>query len=327
MNNRLKALLVGFGDMGKKHHFPVLQNRDGIEVTGIVRKKRCIDNYFNIPIFNSINEAYSHQKPDVVIISTPHRYHYEQAKFALESGCHTLLEKPIALNFKEAQELVEIATRKKLLFVIGLQRRYETVGYIWENINREHNIGDILHINMYFAHKFGSNMESWRNDPQIAGAGVLDDSAIHMIDLASFIIKEPLKLESAQTIGFKQNPHTVSCILKTKTDKLINISVSNMAPGNSVQEEISIIGTKGALLSRRFRMEWDITPPEIYYKSSDGNILKSFDLSRIPGGRKIPLIKLLDVLQKNASPKILLSTASECLSSHKVLWDIKNQLN
>ncbi len=65
--------------------------------------------------------------PDIdamVISATPETTHYPMAKASLEAGKHVFLEKPIALDLEEADELIELARSKELLFTIGYSQRF-----------------------------------------------------------------------------------------------------------------------------------------------------------------------------------------------------------
>jgi scyllo-inositol 2-dehydrogenase (NAD+) len=63
---------------------------------------------------------------DAIIISaTPETTHYPMAKAALEAGKHCFVEKPIASTIAEADELIGIATRRKLKFTVGYSQRFK----------------------------------------------------------------------------------------------------------------------------------------------------------------------------------------------------------
>ena len=61
---------------------------------------------------------------DAVYIASPHQYHYEQAKIALQMGKHVLCEKPMALSRAHAQELFEIALEKDLILLEAIKTAY-----------------------------------------------------------------------------------------------------------------------------------------------------------------------------------------------------------
>src|SRR5579883_1620871 len=60
----------------------------------------------------------------IMISATPDLTHYPMAKESLQSGKHVLLEKPIALELREADELIALAHSKRLLFTIGYSQRF-----------------------------------------------------------------------------------------------------------------------------------------------------------------------------------------------------------
>jgi len=60
----------------------------------------------------------------VMISTTPEPTHYPIAKESLLAGKHVFLEKPIALELAEADELIALAASKKLTFTIGYSQRF-----------------------------------------------------------------------------------------------------------------------------------------------------------------------------------------------------------
>lgn len=62
----------------------------------------------------------------VYISATPETTHYPMAKACLSAGKHVFLEKPIAIELAQADELIAIAKSKKLKFSIGYSQRFNT---------------------------------------------------------------------------------------------------------------------------------------------------------------------------------------------------------
>src|SRR5260221_487804 len=60
----------------------------------------------------------------IYISATPETTHYPIARECLLAGKHVFLEKPIAMEMREANELIEIARRKRLKFTIGYSQRF-----------------------------------------------------------------------------------------------------------------------------------------------------------------------------------------------------------
>ena len=55
---------------------------------------------------------------DAVAVITPVWTHYELAKMALENGKHVFIEKPLTSSSAQAEELIELAARKKLIVMV-----------------------------------------------------------------------------------------------------------------------------------------------------------------------------------------------------------------
>jgi predicted dehydrogenase len=62
----------------------------------------------------------------VYVSTTPEHTHYPIARDCLKAGKHVLLEKPIAMELFEADELIEIARRSNVKFTIGYSQRFNT---------------------------------------------------------------------------------------------------------------------------------------------------------------------------------------------------------
>ena len=60
----------------------------------------------------------------IIVSATPETVHYPMAKETLLAGKHLLLEKPISLTLAEADELIDLAHSKSLLFTIGYSQRF-----------------------------------------------------------------------------------------------------------------------------------------------------------------------------------------------------------
>ena len=75
----------------------------------------------------------------VYISTTPESTHFPIARDCLKAGKHVLLEKPIALELYEADELIAIAKRNHVKFTIGYSQRFNTkFAYAKKKLERRH---------------------------------------------------------------------------------------------------------------------------------------------------------------------------------------------
>ena len=73
---------------------------------------------YGIPTYVSHEELIC-DRPDAVVIATPVPYHYSIAKDFLNAGIPCLVEKPLTLDVSEAEDLVQIATKGKVVLMVG----------------------------------------------------------------------------------------------------------------------------------------------------------------------------------------------------------------
>ena len=122
-------------------------------------------------------------KIDVVYIATPPALHYAQSKAALLAGKNAICEKPAALRTHEAEELVELARDRNLLYVVNLMQRYNPMCRLVEKMVRENALGSFTH--GYFenyASDEALSPEHWFWDDSISG-GIFIEHGVHFFDL------------------------------------------------------------------------------------------------------------------------------------------------
>lgn len=101
---------------------PVLAARPDVELVGIATpteaSRERVQKRFRMRIATPDFRELLREPLDAVVISSPHGFHYEQAKAALEANLHVLVEKPMTLYAREAWELVALAEQKRRLLII-----------------------------------------------------------------------------------------------------------------------------------------------------------------------------------------------------------------
>lgn len=78
---------------------------------------------------------------DLVYIATPHSHHYPHARLALEHGKACLVEKAFTANAKEAEDLVDLARRKKVFLAEAIWTRYQPIRQMIQKVLDDGMIG------------------------------------------------------------------------------------------------------------------------------------------------------------------------------------------
>lgn len=146
--------IVGCG-ANSAYHIRFGRSYKGAEIIGLVdsdqqRAALCAEKFSIGGVFSTVSELVKDGKPDIVHIVTPPRTHFQLAKEVIESKCHVLVEKPLALNLVEGQALFELAERHGVrlctmhnhYFDPCLSKAYELV--------RKGSIGRIISIESHY---------------------------------------------------------------------------------------------------------------------------------------------------------------------------------
>lgn len=119
---------------------------------------------------------------DAVGVFSPHSFHYEQAKHALNQGLHILIEKPMANGVAKAVELYKLARKKKRILLIHYQRHFEPVYVTARRLLAKNIIGKLHHFYCYMAQDYRI-VSGWRLVNKISGGGQINDSGSHYQDI------------------------------------------------------------------------------------------------------------------------------------------------
>ncbi|WP_222984015.1 Gfo/Idh/MocA family protein [Flagellimonas meishanensis] len=141
--------------------------------------------------FGSYGELFSNDAVDVVYIATPHRFHKELAIQAMEAGKHVLCEKPLGVNRKEVEQLVESARKNNVFLMEALWSRFNpSIRAAKQHID-EGMIGEITYLNADFAfYALDRDEQSRLFNPELASGSLLD-IGIYPIFLAYLLLGKP----------------------------------------------------------------------------------------------------------------------------------------
>jgi len=112
----------------------------------VQRLKHIQDLYPNVEGFTDYKRFLADGKLDAVVVATSVGLHHPMAKAALEAGKHVLVEKPLARSSAECADLIEVATRKGLVLMVGHTFLYSSVVRRIKQIVDAGDIGEIRYI-------------------------------------------------------------------------------------------------------------------------------------------------------------------------------------
>jgi predicted dehydrogenase len=192
---------------------------------------------------------------DAVVIATPSRSHAPMVRAALEKGIHVFCEKPFCLDWKEAEELAEIAERKDLVNQVGYHYRFVGAFQRMKQIVDSGALGKITHV---LAEAYGPvilrpKRRSWRTQKS-EGGGCLYDYAAHPLNILNWCFGAPEQVRGSilNSIFSKGTDDEVYSTLKFQNDVTAQLSVNWSDDSyRKMTTKISMTGTNGRLNADR----------------------------------------------------------------------------
>src|SRR5690606_38673528 len=146
---------------------------------------------YSIPDKNCYNYETYHQikdNPDIdaVYVITPNALHKEHTIGVAKAGKHVICEKPLAINAKEAEEMVDVCNENNVKLLVGYRMHFEpnTLEIIEKREAGE--FGKVLFFDGLSGFRIG-DPNQWRLDKELAGGGAMMDIGIYSINGARYM--------------------------------------------------------------------------------------------------------------------------------------------
>jgi predicted dehydrogenase len=186
----MRTVIIGYGYMGEIRERVVLGMPD-LELGGIcdpfVSAGRVQS---GAPFFTQYRQAIDEVKPQIVFVCTPNQLSPEVCEYALENGSHVFCEKPPGRNLADIQRIIAAEqAHPGLKVMFGFNHRHHPAIVEAKSMVNAGRMGRIMWLRGVYGKSGGLGRafeQSWRNDPEISGGGILLDQGIHMLDLFRF---------------------------------------------------------------------------------------------------------------------------------------------
>ena len=173
--------LIGYGAAGATFHAPLILGVQRLEIVGVATSRALPHALAPATRFNDPQALLVEPSIDLVVIATPNETHFPLAAAALRAGKHVVVDKPVALNPCEADELIRLADEAGRKLTVFHNRRWDGD---FQTVQRV--IGRLGRVSLFEAHwdRFRPAIKpGWREAPR-EGSGLLNDLGPHLIDQA-----------------------------------------------------------------------------------------------------------------------------------------------
>jgi predicted dehydrogenase len=217
-DEKLRTAVIGAGKMGQIHakvYHQLPRSRLAAVVDIDLKKAKQLARKYRCDYFADCTEILD--KVDAVTIAAPTMYHKELATPFIERGIACLIEKPLACNVTEAQEIVALAGKNSTTVAVGHSERCNPVVQAVKRLNIEARF-----------------IESHRISPypfRSTDIGVVMDVMIHDIDIILSLAASKVQKVDAVGIGIidKDKEDICSARIVFENGCVANVTASRLA--------------------------------------------------------------------------------------------------
>ncbi len=201
---KIKIALIGAGYIAD-YHARGLKRLENVEMVSVaalpLQSAEAFASKYNIN--GATDNALSlvdRDDIDAVIIGTPNKFHAPYAIAFMEKGKDVFLEKPMAMNVPEGEEVIRCSEKNDRIVMVGHMWRFDTeVNFIRDVVNSG-QLGTIIKTKGYGIHE-NWGPAGWFTQKELAGGGALADMGVHALDTIRYILGEPRPKEVYAKIG------------------------------------------------------------------------------------------------------------------------------
>ena len=253
---KLNFGIIGCGRIAYKHAEAIKKNVKAnlLCVCDIIEERAAEykDKYGAEAHFTDYRKMLEYSGLDVVNICTPSGMHAEMGIAAAQAGKHVIVEKPMALSLKDADDLIEACDESGVKLAVCFQNRFNPPVQKLRRALEEGRFGKLTHasaIVRWFRPQDYYDQAPWRGTRAMDG-GCLMNQSIHNIDLLQWMMG-PVESVFGYTAT---NLRKIECedvgvaVLKFKNGALGVIEASTTIYPENLEETLNIFGEKGTVV-------------------------------------------------------------------------------
>ena len=313
---KLPLGVIGCGRVAQAH-LAAIENLNGevdlIAVADVDEKKaKKAKERFGAKLSTPRHEdVLDHKEIEAVIVTLPNHLHHPTTLQAAKAKKHILVEKPMALDAIQAEEMVNEAKKNGITLMVGQSRRFsDAVFGLQKNLPE---IGRLFRIQISFLVNFPIPPTDWWRRSEEAGGLVILLQGSHSIDsILTWIKKMP---RHACTFASKQKTQwegedEADILLSFDQGEVASIHLS-LSTSPEIHEAI-LVGTKGVMRLA----EYSTGKPFGFGYHLDLNGKRIYSGDQIPSNYTLQLKEFINALRERRTP---MASGEEVLNTMRVL--------
>ena len=189
---------------------------------------------------------------NAIYVATPPDTHAAYAIAAMRAGKPVYVEKPMARNHQECNEMLSVSEKTGMPLFVAYYRRSLPAFLKVKELVENGSLGKPLTVNIRLHMAYGEkdqfpDKQTWHTDPDIAGAGHFYDLASHQFDFLDFLFGPVTEVTgiAKNLAGFYAAEDTVSATFSFESGVMGTGSWCFIVSPEAEEDVIEITGTKG----------------------------------------------------------------------------------
>ncbi len=254
---------IGSGGIARSH-MKELKKHEGVEIAAAAdlseKMLATVREQFGVSKTYGDYKQMLKEEPDLDAISvcTPNGLHAENAIYALEAGKHVLVEKPMAMNAKQGQMMLDAAKKSGKQLIIAFQHRFENKSRFIKKQVDDGVFGKIMYVRAQALRRRGIPNWGVFGRKELQGGGPLIDIGVHILETAHYMMGSPKPISaSGNTWTFMGNkPSDVESNWKGWDHKTYN--VEDMAVGQIRFDTGAILTLEASFVAHIEKDVWNV---------------------------------------------------------------------
>ncbi|MBI2192763.1 MAG: Gfo/Idh/MocA family oxidoreductase [Planctomycetes bacterium] len=194
-SRRIRAAVIGLG-MGRYHatNYAACPEAELVALCDADEDRlRAAAKQFGVKrVYTRIDDLAEDRRVEAVSVALPNFLHAPVSIQMLEAGKHTMCEKPMAMNAREAEEMERAARKSGRLFMMHFNTRFAPASQYLKKVAESGRLGEVYYAKTGWLRRAGiPGAGGWFTTRAKSGGGPLIDLGVHRIDLALWVLGHP----------------------------------------------------------------------------------------------------------------------------------------
>ncbi len=251
--SNLKVGIIGLGGIARSH-CDAIQTLEDVEIVGVAdfleKNRREYMEKYNIPRgYASHTELLADDEVEAVAVTLGHQLHHRLTVDACSAGKHVLVEKPMAINLEQCDEMIAAAAANNVKLMIGHTQHFYGTSLKAKQILDSGELGPLITAVCYMSKHWGFSRRRPQYRSRYHGGGMWLSNGVHVVDRLTWVMASQATSVSA-AIGtrahYQASDDSATAFIRYKNG-LAGVAVSVGYADGAPSYECHVICANGSL--------------------------------------------------------------------------------